>query len=111
MIVKFKDGTEIKVATVKKNIDRTAFFNNQNNNTTITVNSGDTEFSIETLENILTPENVSEVTFMRSGGEDIIESYERFARITQNIDDYGSQIFIVLSKDPYISEPPEGAKA
>lgn len=111
MKVRFKDGTEIKTASVKKNIDHSAFFNNMNNNTTITINTNENQFTVESLERVLTPENVSEVTFIRDGGENIMESYERFARITQNIDDYGSQIFIVLSKDKYVANPPEGASA
>ena len=52
---------------------------------------------------------MEEVVFVREGGVNIVENYERFARITQNIDDYGNQIFIVLSKDKYVADPPEGA--
>lgn len=112
MKIRFKDGTEFKVATVKKNVDHNTFFNNKLNNTTVVLNINENDgpmITVEYLEEFLTPEIVSEVTFVREGGEDFVESYERFARITQNIDDYGNQIFIVLSKDKYVADPPEGA--
>lgn len=112
MKIRFKDGTEFKVATIKKSVDHNTFFNNKLNNTTVVLNINEndgTAVTVEHLEELLTPENVEEVVFVREGGVNIVENYERFARITQNIDDYGNQIFIVLSKDKYVADPPEGA--
>lgn len=109
MKIRLKDGTEFTAATVRKTVDHNAFFNNKLNNTVIILNVNENQgISVETLEQILTPENVSEVTFVRDGGN-IVEDYLRFARITQHIDEYGNQITVVLSKDKYMAEPPEGA--
>lgn len=109
MKIRLKDGTQYTAATVRKTVDHNAFFNNKLNNTVVILNVNENEgVSVEHLENTLTPENVAEVTFVREGG-DIVEEYVRFARITQHIDERGNQITIVLSKDPYVATPPEGA--
>lgn len=106
MKIRFKNGIELKVASAKKEIDHNAYFNNRLNNTIVVINvSENPTVTVERLKELLTPEAVSEIIFLREGGEDIKDSFVRFAKITQSIDDYGNQIIIILSKDPYIADP------
>lgn len=105
MKIKLKDGTEFKVTSVKKTIDHSAYFNSKLNQTSIIMNvSENGSITMDQLKEILTPENVSEVTFVREIGN-VSDNFVRFARISQNIDDFGDQIVIVLSKDEYRAIP------
>lgn len=105
MKIRFKDGTEFKVTSIKQNIDHNTFFNNKLNNTTVVLNVSENEgVTVESLKTLLTRENVSEVTFIREAGN-ITDSFVRFAKIVQNIDEYGNQIMLLLSKDEYVANP------
>ena len=53
---------------------------------------------------LLIKERYRYVTFVREIGN-ISDNFVRFARISQNIDDFGDQIVIVLSKDEYKAIP------
>lgn len=110
MKIRLKDGTEYNVTSINKNIDHNSFFNNKLNNTNVILNVNENEgITVEALEKVLTPENVSEVTFVRESG-DIVDTFVRFARITQHVDDYGNQITVLLSKDKYVADPAEGVQ-
>lgn len=105
MRIKFKDGREFKITSVKKTLDHSAYFNSKLNQTSIIMNVNENEgITMDQLKEILTPENVSEVTFIRDIGN-VTDTFVRFARISQNIDDFGDQIVIVLSKDEYRAIP------
>ena len=107
MKMRLKDGTEYKIVSAKKTLDHSAFFNVKLNETTIILNPADNgDITIDALKDILTPENVSEVTFVREAGN-IVDHFVRFARISQNIDDFGGQIVVMLSKDEYKAAPEE----